>query len=460
MLTAMTAFWCERLGGVGAERARELRPRRDRDVGARVRGRHRPRGPHDARPARRDGPARVHRARPARGPGLRGVRAGPARSTRCPRPAGLELADALPEPIFTPSTKAEVGHDVNISFDDALRAGRASGSPAGCATCASRSSTLAAERVAAAGLVLADTKFELGVLDGELVAVRRGRDPGLVADLAGSTRSSAARRRPPSTSSPSATGSPPSPGTARRRRRACRRRGRRDVASLRRGVRARDRSVARRLVRCRSVRFDARVEVTLREGIADPEGATIERALPALGFAASTRCVPGAPSAWCRRGQRARRTRLAQSLADRLLANPVIEPPTSSSRRLMPARVGVVVFPGTNCEYDAATAFAGIGADVRYVWHHDAASTASTSWCCRAGSPTATTCGPARSHGSRWSCSRSARFAAAGGTVLGICNGFQVLCEAGLLPGALQKNAGSRSCASRWSSRWPRSARR
>ena len=85
-----------------------------------------------------------------------------------PAPSGLELTDPLPEPIFTPSTKEEVGHDVNISFDDA---------------CGIVGEVLASEirelclalfeeaagRVDAAGLVLADTKFELGLIDGELV---------------------------------------------------------------------------------------------------------------------------------------------------------------------------------------------------------------------------------------------------------------------------------------------------
>lgn len=74
------------------------------------------------------------------------------------------------------------------------------------------------------------------------------------------------------------------------------------------------------------MRFDARVEVTLREGIADPEGATIERALPALGFTGihevragrSFRLSLDAP------GER-EALDLAQSLADRLLANPVLE---------------------------------------------------------------------------------------------------------------------------------------
>lgn len=74
------------------------------------------------------------------------------------------------------------------------------------------------------------------------------------------------------------------------------------------------------------MRFEARVEVALRDGIADPEGATIERALPALGFTGvsgvragrSFRLSVDADS------EDEARTR-TQALADRLLANPVIE---------------------------------------------------------------------------------------------------------------------------------------
>jgi phosphoribosylformylglycinamidine synthase subunit PurS len=77
------------------------------------------------------------------------------------------------------------------------------------------------------------------------------------------------------------------------------------------------------------VKFAARVEVALREGIADPEGATIERALPALGFTGvqdvragrSFRLVVDAETA-------DEAVALTQSLADRLLANPVIEKAT------------------------------------------------------------------------------------------------------------------------------------
>lgn len=84
-----------------------------------------------------------------------------------PMPEGLRLADRLSEPIFTPATKAEEGHDLNIGFDDAAAiVGHATAERA-------REISLhlyarAAARAAAAGFVLADTKFELGYVDGEL----------------------------------------------------------------------------------------------------------------------------------------------------------------------------------------------------------------------------------------------------------------------------------------------------
>jgi phosphoribosylaminoimidazole-succinocarboxamide synthase len=85
-----------------------------------------------------------------------------------PAPGGLALTDELEEPWFTPSTKVEGGHDVNISFDDACElVGRelVTRIREVCLAIFERAS----ERVAAAGLVLADTKFELGEIDGELV---------------------------------------------------------------------------------------------------------------------------------------------------------------------------------------------------------------------------------------------------------------------------------------------------
>jgi len=84
-----------------------------------------------------------------------------------PMPSGLRLADRFPEPLFTPSTKAEEGHDLNIGFDAAVDLVGVE------AASAARDLSLAlfrraAERAAAAGFVLADTKFELGYVDGVL----------------------------------------------------------------------------------------------------------------------------------------------------------------------------------------------------------------------------------------------------------------------------------------------------
>ena len=84
-----------------------------------------------------------------------------------PLPAGLQESDKLPEPVFTPSTKADTGHDENISFEEACdivgsdvaKAAREISMAA-----YQRGADLAAER----GIVIADTKFELGFIDGEL----------------------------------------------------------------------------------------------------------------------------------------------------------------------------------------------------------------------------------------------------------------------------------------------------
>ena len=82
-------------------------------------------------------------------------------------PGGLRLASRLPAPMFTPATKAEEGHDLNIGFDDAVAiVGRTAAEKAREISLALYAK--AAARAAAAGLVLADTKFELGYVDGEL----------------------------------------------------------------------------------------------------------------------------------------------------------------------------------------------------------------------------------------------------------------------------------------------------
>jgi phosphoribosylaminoimidazole-succinocarboxamide synthase len=84
-----------------------------------------------------------------------------------PLPPGLLLADRLPEPMFTPSTKAAEGHDLNIDFDQAASiVGRETAEQLRdlCLVIYDR----VAARAAAAGFVLADTKFELGWVDGVL----------------------------------------------------------------------------------------------------------------------------------------------------------------------------------------------------------------------------------------------------------------------------------------------------
>ena len=83
-------------------------------------------------------------------------------------PAGLALTDPFPEPMFTPSTKAASGHDINISVERAallVGAERLHHAQTMCLDLFSR----AAAALAAKGLILADTKFELGYVDGELV---------------------------------------------------------------------------------------------------------------------------------------------------------------------------------------------------------------------------------------------------------------------------------------------------
>jgi phosphoribosylaminoimidazole-succinocarboxamide synthase len=85
-----------------------------------------------------------------------------------PLPAGLQESSRLPEPIFTPATKAETGHDINISFGEA-------GSKFGADLVSQlRELTMAIYSKAAAyaesrGIIIADTKFEFGFIDGRLV---------------------------------------------------------------------------------------------------------------------------------------------------------------------------------------------------------------------------------------------------------------------------------------------------
>jgi phosphoribosylformylglycinamidine synthase len=100
----------------------------------------------------------------------------------------------------------------------------------------------------------------------------------------------------------------------------------------------------------------------------------------------------------------------------------------------------VVVFPGTNCEHDVTQALGQLGARTELVWH----AVADVSGLDAVVLPGGFAHGDYLRPGAlaRFSpvMEAVARFAGNGGPVLGICNGFQVLTEAGLLPGALQRN--------------------
>lgn len=106
-------------------------------------------------------------------------------------------------------------------------------------------------------------------------------------------------------------------------------------------------------------------------------------------------------------------------------------------------RAGVIVFPGSNCDRDLALAFSRAGADVSMIWHKDSTLPAGIDIIaipggfsfgdylrCGAIAAQSPICRAVIEHANR------------GGYVLGICNGFQVLTETGLLPGVLMRNAG------------------
>ncbi|MBI1789049.1 MAG: phosphoribosylformylglycinamidine synthase subunit PurQ [Acidobacteria bacterium] len=108
-------------------------------------------------------------------------------------------------------------------------------------------------------------------------------------------------------------------------------------------------------------------------------------------------------------------------------------------------RFGVIVFPGSNCDHDAWYAVQNnLGQPAEFIWHRSPSL----------GQVDAVILPGGFSYGDYLRCGAIAkfspvmeavrRFAAAGGPVLGICNGFQILVETGLLPGALMRNAGLR----------------
>jgi phosphoribosylformylglycinamidine synthase len=105
-------------------------------------------------------------------------------------------------------------------------------------------------------------------------------------------------------------------------------------------------------------------------------------------------------------------------------------------------RAAVIVFPGSNCDRDLAIAFERAGADVTMVWHKDDHLPDGTDI---VGVPGGFSFGDYLRCGAIAAKSPISRsltaHAGRGGYVLGVCNGFQVLTETGLLPGALMRNA-------------------
>jgi phosphoribosylformylglycinamidine synthase subunit PurQ / glutaminase len=103
----------------------------------------------------------------------------------------------------------------------------------------------------------------------------------------------------------------------------------------------------------------------------------------------------------------------------------------------------VIVFPGSNCDRDLAVAFEAAGAKVSMVWHKDTELPAGVDI---VGVPGGFSYGDYLRCGAIAAnspiCREVATHAGRGGYVMGICNGFQVLTETGLLPGALLRNAG------------------
>jgi len=107
----------------------------------------------------------------------------------------------------------------------------------------------------------------------------------------------------------------------------------------------------------------------------------------------------------------------------------------------MSAKVGVVVFPGSNCDHDAYFVFKElIKADTKFLWHKEGSI----------GDRNIIILPGGFSYGDYLRCGAISRFsnimqdvvrfANNGGIVIGICNGFQILCESGLLPGTLLRN--------------------
>ena len=218
-------------------------------------------------------------------------------------PAGLRESEQLPEPIFTPSTKAEVGHDEAIDFERRRRAGRRPRADGARARRSIELYSFAADHARARGVILADTKFEFGLDEptGELIV----GDEVLTPDSsrywpadgyeAGRGQPSFDKQYVRDWASAQRLGQAPA------RARDPRRRRRRHPRALRRGLRAHHRRAVRGLAgepRRRGMR--ARVLIRPKAGILDPQGVG-RRARPARARLRRRRQRPRRPPGRARR---------------------------------------------------------------------------------------------------------------------------------------------------------------
>jgi len=316
-----------------------------------------------------------------------------------PMPAGLLPRPGAARAHLHPSTKATEGHDLNIGMAEAIDIVGREAAEAAAALCLEAYSRAAA-RAEEQGIVICDTKFELGYINGELSLC----DEVLTPDSSRFWRPTTVRRvptRPRSTSSPCGTGSRHSRGTSRRPAGLPQ-----EIvdATSSRYVAAYERVCGRSLADCTvpdmadSRQFSVQVEVLLRDGIADPQGATIERALPALGLdgVTSVRAGSRSGSIWPRttsptRWPRPRWWRTAcWPTGDRGVAG---DGGARRSDRLMAPRVGSSSSRGPTASTTPSTPSSDSAAWRSWCGTPPPRYPPTTRSSCRAASPTATTCG-------------------------------------------------------------------
>ena len=381
-------------------------------------------------------------------------------------PAGLRESDRLPEPIFTPTTKAETGHDLPLTFEQMsdLGGARARRTPAGAHRRHLRPhrASVALER----GIIVADTKVEFGFAGGELLLIDEvgtpdssrfwpldGYEPGraqpsfdkqFVRDWLDASRLG-----------PRAAAAEP----ARRRDREDARAKYREayervtgepwpayLARMGQGTRERRRPGAGRGA---GMRCTFEVLVTLKAGLADPAGKAVEASLPAMGWTnVSGVHVGKSHPARCRGPERRRGSRtgrrdreaVAVQPRDRGLPHPGDPGKHRTGMTIEAPRVGVITFPGSLDDRDALRAVDLMGGEGVPLWHadHDLHEVDAVVLPGGFSYGDYLRCGAIAGHAPILDEVKA--FAGRGGPVLGICNGFQILCESGLLPGALIRN--------------------